>query len=91
MKGADDMRIRPSFFEIGDQVSAQHEFYLERAAEARATADGATLDNVRERWLQAEASWIEMAARKAQSDGMRDKLIADKALEQAALETANEA
>ena len=65
-------------------MSVQHEFYLERAAEARASADGATLDNVRERWLQAEASWTEMAVRRARSDVMRDKLIADKAIEQAA-------
>ena len=72
-------------------MSVQHEFYLERAAEARATADAATLDNVRERWLQAEATWTEMAARRAHSDGMRDKLIADKAIEQAALETASQA
>jgi hypothetical protein len=84
------MRIRPYFFEVGDYMSAQHEFYLERAAEARATADGATLDNVRERWLQAEASWIEMAGRKARSDGMRDKLLADKAAELAALETTDQ-
>jgi len=78
------MCIRPSFFwKYGDRnMSVQHEFYLERAAEARASADGATLDNVRERWLQAEASWIEMAERRARSDGMRDKLIADKAVEQ---------
>jgi hypothetical protein len=71
-------------------MSVQHEFYLERAAEARASAAAATLDNVRERWLQAEASWIEMAGRKARSDVMRDKLIADKVAEQAALEIANQ-
>ena len=71
-------------------MSVQHEFYLERAAEARASAAAATLDNVRERWLQAEASWIEMAGRKARSDGMRDKLIADKMAEQAALELAGQ-
>jgi hypothetical protein len=81
------MRIRPSFFEIGAHMSVQHDFYLERAAEARAIADKATLDNVRERWLQAEASWTEMAVRRARSDGMRDKLIAEKAVELAALET----
>lgn len=68
-------------------MSVQHEFYLERAEEARATAAGATLDNVRERWLQAEASWTEMAVRRARSDGMRDKLIADKAIERAAAES----
>jgi len=73
-------------------MSAQHEFYLERAAEARAIADAATLDNVRERWLRAEESWNEMAVRKERADTMRDRLIADKASELAAtLENASPA
>lgn len=66
-------------------MSVQHEFYLERAAEARATADAATLDNVRDRWLQAEATWNEMAVRRERGDHMRAKLIAEKATEQIAL------
>jgi hypothetical protein len=65
--------------------TAQQEFYLERAAEARAGASAATLDNVRDRWLRAEETWTEMAARSARGEKMRDKLIADKALERAAL------
>ncbi len=72
-------------------MSAQHLFYLERAAEARATADAATLDNVRERWLRSEASWIEMAARSERSEKMRAKLIAEKAAERAELQAANQA
>ena len=71
-------------------MSAQHEFYLERAAEARATADAATLDNVRDRWLLSEASWIEMAARSERSEKMRAKLIAEKAAERAELQAANQ-
>jgi hypothetical protein len=72
-------------------MSAQHLFYLERAAEARATADAATLDNVRERWLRSEASWIEMAVRSERSETMRAKLIAEKAAERAMLQAASQA
>ncbi|HEY0011322.1 MAG TPA: hypothetical protein VGB79_00550 [Allosphingosinicella sp.] len=66
-------------------MSAQHEFYLARAAEARAGASEATLDNVRERWLRSEATWVGMAARSERGEKMRNKLIADKADERAAL------
>ena len=72
-------------------MSAQHEFYLERAAEARATANAATLDNVRDRWFRSEASWAEMAARSARSDKMRAKLILEKAAERAAVKAASQA
>jgi len=72
-------------------MSAQLEFYLERAAEARATARLATLDNVRDRWLRSEASWTEMAVRKEHADTMRTKLIAEKAAERAALKAASQA
>jgi hypothetical protein len=65
-------------------MSAQHEFYLQRAAEARASAGAATLDNVRDRWLRSEATWTEMAARTARGELMRAKLLADKANERLA-------
>jgi hypothetical protein len=65
-------------------MSAQHEFYVQRAAEAHASALAATLDNVRDRWLRSEATWTEMAARTARGELMRAKLIADKANERAA-------
>jgi hypothetical protein len=79
-------------FAIGDHsMSAQHEFYLERAAEARATAGAASLDNVRDRWLLSEASWTEMAARSERSEKMRATLIAEKAIERATLRTASQA
>jgi len=65
-------------------MSAQQEFYLERAAEARAGAAAATLDNVRDRWLRSEATWAEMAARSARGEKMRNALIAEKAQERAA-------
>jgi hypothetical protein len=83
--------VHPPFFAIGDPImSAQHIFYLERAAEARAVARAATLDNVRDRWLRSESSWTEMAARSERADKMRAKLIAEKATERAALKTASE-
>ncbi len=69
-------------------MSVQHEFYLERAAEARAGASAATLDNVRDRWLRAEATWTEIATRSARADKVRSKLIAAKASERAALKAA---
>lgn len=69
-------------------MSAQHDFYLERAEEARAGASAATLDNVRDRWLRAEATWSEMAARSRRGETMRAKLIADKASERATLKAA---
>lgn len=81
------MRIR-LFFAIGDNMSAQHEFYLERAAEARAGAGAATLHNVRDRWLRSELTWTEMAARTERGEKMRVKLVADKAAERAALKAA---
>jgi hypothetical protein len=70
---------------------ARHEFYLERAAEARAVADAATLDNVRDRWLRSEASWTEMAAQSERSETIRAQLIAEKAMERAALKIVSEA
>ena len=72
-------------------MSAQREFYLERAAEARAGAGAATLDNVRDRWLRSEAVWTEMAARSERGEKMRLKLIAEKVTERAALKAAGRA
>jgi len=47
--------------------------YREHAARARADADAATLDNVRERCLRAEAAWLEMAERQDNVDRARAK------------------
>jgi hypothetical protein len=60
-------------------MSAQHDFYLARAAEAKAAADTATLDNVRERSLRSEAAWSAMAARAERGEKMREKLNGEKA------------
>jgi hypothetical protein len=55
------------------------ETYLARAAEARAQAEAATLDNVRDRCLRSEAAWSEMAARAERTEKMRATLLAEKA------------
>ena len=62
--------------------------YLLRAEQARADADDATLENVRERCLRSEAAWMEMAARAERTEKMRASQIAAKA---AALAEAAEA
>lgn len=61
-------------------MSQQLDFYLARAAEARADADAATLDNVRNRCLRAAAAWDDMAARAARSDKLRAEAEAQKRL-----------
>ena len=61
-------------------MSAQHQFYVARATEAKRDADAATLDNVRERCLRAAAAWDGMAARAARTEKMRAKTEAEKAI-----------
>jgi hypothetical protein len=61
------------------------DLYRLRAEQARAEADEATLDNVRDRCLRAEAAWMEMAARAERTEKMRaDQLAAKAALADAA-------
>ena len=55
------------------------DIYLGRAEAARAEAQEATLDNVRERCLRAEAAWRDMAARAQRTEHMRQTLLAAKA------------
>ena len=57
----------------------QLEFYLARAAQARADADSATLDNVRDRCLRSEAAWTLLAERAARTEQMRSALVEAKA------------
>ena len=52
--------------------------YLLRAEQARSEADEATLDNVRDRCLRAEAAWLEMANRAERTEKMRADLLAAK-------------
>ena len=55
--------------------------YRLRAEQARSEANEATLENVRDRCLRAEAAWMEMAARADRTEKMR----ADQAAAKAAL------
>ena len=48
------------------------EQFSARAAQCRADADAATLDNVRERCLRAEQAWAAMAARSQRTEAARD-------------------
>ena len=59
-------------------MSSHHDFYLARAAEARADADAATLDNVRDRSTRAAEAWEAMAARAHRNDVFRAKQASDK-------------
>jgi hypothetical protein len=55
------------------------ELYLLRAEQAHSEAEQATLENVRERCLRAEAAWMEMASRAERTEKMRADQIAAKA------------
>jgi hypothetical protein len=68
-------------------MSTHHQFYLDRAADARRDADAATLTNVRERCLRAAAAWDDMANRVARTERMRAETEAKKAAEALAAET----
>ena len=48
------------------------DFFLARAAQARADADAATLDHVRERCRRSEAAWSALADRAEESERMRE-------------------
>jgi hypothetical protein len=52
-------------------ISTHLQFYVTRAAQARADADAATLDNVRDRCLRSEAAWTELADRAAKTEQLR--------------------
>ena len=61
------------------------DLYRVRAEQARAEAEQATLENVRERCLRSEAAWMEMAARTERTEKMRaDQAAAKAALAEAA-------
>jgi hypothetical protein len=49
------------------------EFLLQRAAQARADADAATLDHVRERCLRSEAAWTALAHKAERSERLREE------------------
>ena len=59
------------------------EFYLARAAQARAEAEAATLENVRERCRRSEVAWTLLAERAERSEVMRAAEAERKAAEKA--------
>lgn len=67
-------------------MATNQDFYLARAAEARADAEASSLDNVRDRCLRSAAAWEDMAARAGRTDRMRAELEAKKAAEAALLD-----
>ncbi len=60
-------------------MATHHEFYLERADQARREANEAELTNVRDRCLRAAAVWEDMAARAERTERMRARTEAAKA------------
>ena len=60
-------------------MAQQEDFYIARAAEARAEADAAVLENVRERALRSAAAWEAMANRAAAVTTAREARDAEKA------------
>lgn len=55
------------------------DLYLSRASEARAAAEEATLDNVRQQCLRAEEAWLSMARRLERLIVMQERNEAEKA------------
>jgi len=52
--------------------SSNLQFFQARAAQARAEADAATLDHVRERCLRSEAAWAALANKAERSERFRE-------------------
>lgn len=65
-------------------MATQHEFYRERAVQARREADEAELANVRERCLRSASVWEDMAARARRTERMQRDRDAEKAAARAA-------
>jgi hypothetical protein len=51
--------------------STNLQFFRARAEQARADAEAATLDHVRERCRRSEAAWMQLADRAARSEQLR--------------------
>ncbi len=66
---SDSPHLRP--LEQTQEKPVSVDYYLARAADARADADAAILANVREQCLRCEAVWNDMAARVAETEAMR--------------------
>ena len=49
------------------------QFFLARAEQARAEAEAATLEHVRERCLRSEAAWMALADKARRSERLREE------------------
>ena len=58
-------------------MTAMHQFYLDRAADAGIRAAAASLANVRERHLLAEMTWTGLATRAARVDAFQAARLAE--------------
>lgn len=65
-------------------MAQTYEFYAARADEAKARADEATLDNVRDRELRAEKSWRALADQTRRTTIARERADAERAERRAA-------
>lgn len=65
-------------------MSQTYEFYAARAREAAAEAKAATLDNVRDRALRSEATWLGLAQQARAVASRREKIEREKAAEREA-------
>ena len=52
--------------------SSNLDFFLARAAQARAEGEAATLDHVRERCMRSEAAWQALADRAERSERLKE-------------------
>jgi phage shock protein A len=57
-------------------MTRDSETFTANATRCREEADSATLDNVRDRCLRAEAAWSAMASRSRRSEKARDERVA---------------
>lgn len=71
-------------------MSMQTDFFLERAAYEAKRASAASLSNVRDAHLRAEAAWLQLAERSARGDELRAEDAKRKA-ERAVLEAQQKA
>ena len=62
-------------------AGSQLDFYLARVEQARAEAEAATLEHVRERCRRSEAAWLALADRAEKGEQRREAEAARKALE----------
>jgi hypothetical protein len=63
--------------------SSNLQFFQARAEQARAEAEAATLDHVRERCRRSEAAWAALASKAERSERLREEEARRKAEQQA--------